>query len=175
MSGRGTLNRVPSRMQGMSLPAFHEHFRTVSLFMNFLLSGFSIPTARRWKRWGLPGLFCLAVLLVAASTVRADPGSSLTAHTAIHQGRFFVSGVWTSIRPGHQQPGSHVDIELIDARGQVIAAAADPIGRPTAHPRSTRWGRERFVVSFPETLGRETARVRVTFHNHPHSLCPGDC
>lgn len=131
--------------------------------------------ADRWKSRLLPWLVGLAVFLPAIPPALADPGRSVEAHTTTHHGRFYVSGLLTGVLPGHQHAGSHVEVEVLDGQGRVLATAWNPIGRPTAHPRGSRWGRERFVVSFPETLGRQAALVRVRFHNHSHSTCQNEC
>lgn len=80
--------------------------------------------------------------------------------------KLYVTG---SIR---KRPGntllSHVDVQLLDARGRLIAEAREPISY--RHPRTGngKIGRSPFVASFPLAEARQAARIIVRYHPSGH-------
>ncbi|GAT31796.1 hypothetical protein TSACC_2190 [Terrimicrobium sacchariphilum] len=80
--------------------------------------------------------------------------------------KLYVTG---SIR---KRPGntllSHVDVQLLDARGRLIAEAREPISY--RHPRTGngKIGRSPFVASFPLAEARQAARIIVRYHPSSH-------
>jgi hypothetical protein len=127
--------------------------------------------------------FLLLATLIASATaicalpVQTDSGSqaTLTAQTTSKHGKLFVSGTASSLQPGLRHAASHVEVDLVNARGQTIASVTDKIGKPGRHPRTTGQRKERFVASFPDAIARQAARVRVVFHNHGHRSCEKGC
>jgi hypothetical protein len=79
--------------------------------------------------------------------------------------RLYVAG---AVRGRFINPYTHVDIQLIDGSGQVIAEKQDD--NDLAHPRTARGhhGRHTYVASFPLSEARQAAKVRVTYHNGSH-------
>lgn len=121
-------------------------------------------------------ILLLSTALAGAQTLEIDAGAQakLTAKVSRLMGKIYVSGVITAKLPGMHHGASHVDVELLDAGGHVVAAETDYVGKPTGHPQTSRHGKEKFVVSFPAGVSRETVRVRVIFHNHAHASCANE-
>lgn len=59
--------------------------------------------------------------------------------------------------------GGHVDIQLFDARGRVIAEKHDDINPPYLRPGYRQYS-DSYVASFPLSQAREAARIRVAYH-----------
>ncbi|MBN8708691.1 MAG: hypothetical protein J0I10_04885 [Verrucomicrobia bacterium] len=80
--------------------------------------------------------------------------------------KLYVTG---SIR---KRPGntllSHVDVQLVDAQGRVIAEARESISY--RHPRTGggKIGRSPFVASFPLAEARQAAKIVVRYHSGSH-------
>jgi len=70
-------------------------------------------------------------------------------------------------RPGNTLL-SHVDVQLVDAKGRVVAEERESISY--GHPRTGagKTGRSAFVVSFPLTEARQAAKVVVRYHSTSH-------
>jgi hypothetical protein len=87
--------------------------------------------------------------------------------------RLYVAG---SMRRsiGHQPPlAAHVDIQLLDESGRILAEKQDDIDS-SGHPR-TAGGRSRassYVASFPLDLARRASSIRVTYHLEQHADSP---
>lgn len=120
----------------------------------------------------------IAILIASASLSRAlpveispGPHNTLTAHVASRHGRLHVFGTLAGPLPGLRHPSSHIEVDLLNARGQTIAAATEQIGKPSRHPQTAHGRKERYSVSFPANLAGEAARVRIVFHNHGHCGC----
>lgn len=137
----------------------------------------SIPTLIR-------SVCALGLALIAAGCVgpAAEPetgpvislpvkttGNIASAKAFESRGSVYVSG--TVRKPfGHHLPHSaHVDIELLDASGQVIATRQD--GIQAVHPRHERrrGGQYSFTLGFPKGEVGETQAIRVIYHAHSHS------
>ncbi|MFZ4683134.1 MAG: hypothetical protein ACOYMS_11570 [Terrimicrobiaceae bacterium] len=124
----------------------------------------------------------LATLIASATMIRAlpvqtDSGSHaiLTAQTTSKHGKLYVSGTVSGLQPGLRHSASHVEVDLVDARGQTIASVTDKIGKSSRHPRAAGQREERFVASFPGEVARQAISVRVVFHNHEHRSCDKGC
>lgn len=80
--------------------------------------------------------------------------------------RLYVAG---SAKPFRFRTGTHVDVQLLDRQGQVIAERRDDI--VPAHPRTAhgRGGRYSYVASFPLDVARNAAKVRIVCHAEHHS------
>ena len=71
---------------------------------------------------------------------------------------------------GHHLPHSaHVDVELLDASGRVIATRQDAID--AAHPRieQRRGGNYPFALGFADDVAGRVRSIRVVYHAHAHS------
>jgi uncharacterized lipoprotein YbaY len=105
--------------------------------------------------------------VVSLPVTKSGPVASARAFES--QDSVYVAG--TVNRPfGHHLPHSaHVDVELLDASGRVIASRQDAIR--AVHPRheNRRGGQYSFAIGFPkgETGGAQT--IRVSYHAHSHS------
>jgi len=127
-------------------------------------------------------LLLLATLIACATAVcalpvRTDSGSraNLTAQATSKHGKLYVSGTVSGLQPGLRHAASHVEVDLVNARGQTIASVTDKIGKSSRHPRAAGQRKERFVASFPGELARQVVSVRVVFHNHEHGSCDKGC
>lgn len=133
-------------------------------------------TARRAAQMGI----ALAVVTTLTSCASADSSSRVletrsSAHGEIASLRSFQSGstlyVTGSLQrsPGYAIPRkAHVDIELIDRSGRVIASQKDRI--ESVHPKhdNRRGGRYSFAASFPIEVARGSDRIRVIYHVDSH-------
>jgi hypothetical protein len=79
--------------------------------------------------------------------------------------RLYVAG---AVKGRFINPSTHVDVQLIDGSGRVVAEKQDDID--LAHPRTAhgRHGRHSYVASFPLSEARQAAKIRVTYHNESH-------
>ena len=101
-------------------------------------------------------------------TIRQASPSGLTTRTIEHANSLCVTG---TIRRqfGHALPaGAHVDIEVLDRSGRVIATRQDAID--PVHPRieRRRAGQYSYAVCFPRPA-EEGWTVRVSYHTDAHS------
>ncbi len=87
--------------------------------------------------------------------------------------RLYVAG---SMRRsiGHRPPvGAHVDIQLLDKNGNVLAEKQDEINSHV-HPRAAGGLNHRlkssYVASFPLDLARQAASIRVSYHPKSHAV-----
>ncbi len=75
---------------------------------------------------------------------------------------------------GHQPPlAAHVDIQLLDESGRILAEKQDGIDS-SGHPRTPQ-GRSRasrYVASFPLDLARQASSLRVSYHLERHADSP---
>lgn len=131
----------------------------------------SFPHAPRVLAAGLAagGIFGLSACAnPGTSAVTHSFPSGVNARTVEHGGSLCVTG--TVRRPfGHPlPPGAHVDIEVLDGSGRVIASGRDGIA--PVHPRleQRRSGRYPFTVCLPRPE-QEGWTVRVSYHADAHS------
>jgi hypothetical protein len=80
--------------------------------------------------------------------------------------RLFVAG---RAKPHQLVRPMHVDIQLIDANGRVIAEGTDDLDTPR-HPQisSSRRGHQSYVASFPLSDARQAVKIRVVYHGDYH-------
>lgn len=101
--------------------------------------------------------------------ITASSGNITSVRAFETSNTLYVAG--TVQRPsGHSlPPGAHIDIDLLDRTGRVIATGQDRI--VPVHPRQERRraGRYSFVVGFPLAIGRDAGRIRITYHPQTHS------
>jgi hypothetical protein len=65
---------------------------------------------------------------------------------------------------------AHVDVQLVDANGKIIAEKQDDIALPYRHPRTSanRFRRPTYVASFPLSEARQASKIIVRYHRVPH-------
>jgi hypothetical protein len=116
----------------------------------------------------LSGCSTTGAQAVSNQTLGRSSQSGVDARTIEHGNSLCVTG--TVRRPfGHAlPPGAHVDIQLLDASGRVIAASQD--GIVPAYPRveRRRAGRYSFTACFPRPVG-DGWTVHVSYHADAHS------
>jgi hypothetical protein len=124
----------------------------------------------------IPQLFYVLVAGLAAAglTACASPGSRVASQTSLktrtldHGDSVCVIG--TVRRPLGQKlpPGAHVDIELLDASGRVVARRQDQIAatHPLIEHRRSGWYSYAVCLPRPEQAGWT---VRVSYHADAHS------
>ena len=81
-------------------------------------------------------------------------------------GRLYVSG---SAKKHALSSGGHVDVQLVDASGRVIAEKQDSINPQHPRPGGGKRYSSSYVTSFPISEARNAAKIRVTFHSGSHS------
>lgn len=83
-------------------------------------------------------------------------------------GRLYVVGSLAKDRGRHIPHPAHIDVQLIDARGRVLAERRDDID--PAHPRSAsgKSGRYTYVASFPIEDARRASKVVIRYHLMAH-------
>jgi hypothetical protein len=96
-------------------------------------------------------------------------GGRLAATRAYETGtRLYVMGSFQRTVGQHLPVSAHVDIQLLDARGKILATQGEDID--AKHPRFGQASGNRFsyTVSFPLETARQAARIRVLFHERLH-------
>lgn len=126
--------------------------------------------------------FLIAALMASATAIRAlpvqtSPGSQATliAQTTSKHGKLYIAGTIAGLQPANRHTASHVEVDLVNAQGQIIASVTEKIGKPSRHPQTAGHRNEHFVASFPDKVARQAVSVRVVFHNHEHSSCDKGC
>ena len=68
----------------------------------------------------------------------------------------------------HLGSAAHVDVQLLDSSGNIIAEKADDI--TPRHPRTShgRGKHHSYVVSFPLATAKDASTIRVTYHPVAH-------
>jgi hypothetical protein len=68
-------------------------------------------------------------------------------------------------------PGEHIDVQLMEAGGRVLAEKMDRVTE-RATPRHTTFHRQlSYAVSFPRKTWAAAAQVSVVYHLRPHRDC----
>jgi len=101
--------------------------------------------------------------------VHANSGQIASTRTYESATRLFVAGSAGKGFGYSIHPAAHVDIQLLDAAGNVIAEQQDDID--PSHPQLTkaRHGYSSYVASFPIAEARKAAKVRVIYHPAVHA------
>lgn len=98
--------------------------------------------------------------------IHSGSGSIMSFRAHETSDRLYVAGSATA----HQlvQP-THVDIQLLDAGGRVLAEQTDDLDL-SQHPVTAggRNGRQPYVASFPLSEARLAAKIRVIYHGSAH-------
>lgn len=79
--------------------------------------------------------------------------------------RLYVAG---AVRGQFINPYMHVDIQLIDGSGHVVAEKQDDIDLAHLRTGHGRHGRHSYVASFSLSEARQAAKIRVTYHSESH-------
>lgn len=109
-----------------------------------------------------------------ASTLPVETtGSTGGAISAVHvhetSDRLYVSGSIRKSFGRHIPSAAHVDVQLIDHTGRVIAERQDDID--PVHPKISGGmaGRSSFVAGFPADEARQAAKIVVSYHLDGHN------
>jgi hypothetical protein len=62
-----------------------------------------------------------------------------------------------------------VDIQLVDANGQIVAEKRDTIRSSRPRPGGGKLSTDSFIASFPLAEARQAVKVRVVYHGGSHS------
>lgn len=105
-------------------------------------------------------------------TIDATGGEITSTRAFEASDRLYVAG---SMRKGgvyHKPAAAHVDVQLLDAGGNILAEDQDDID--SAHPRTAhgRSGRSSYVASFPLEVARQAVSIRVSYHPESHASVP---
>jgi len=103
-------------------------------------------------------------------TLNATGGEIANTRAFETSDRLYVAGSMKKRIGYHALSSAHVDVQLLDAQGRVLAGKQDDIDH--AHPRTARGriGRSTYVASFPLELARQAASIRVSYHLKPHPV-----
>ena len=106
---------------------------------------------------------------IPIQTVNSAGGEVARVRAYESSDRLHVSG---SIGKSFGRPhpyAAHVDVQLVDASGRVIAEKQDDID--PGHPLSagTRSGKQGYAASFPLSDARKAAKIVVRYHLEGHS------
>jgi hypothetical protein len=80
--------------------------------------------------------------------------------------RLYVAG---SARKHRLSNTAHVDIQLIDSSGNVIAEDQNDINPVHSRPGGGKRFTDSYVVSFPLSEARQAVKIRVIYHGMTHS------
>ncbi len=80
----------------------------------------------------------------------------------------YVAGTMNKQRGYHLGVAAHVDVQLLDKKGYVIAAKADDIDPKHPVLFQRRGGRHSYVVGFSLALARQASAIRVIYHPIAH-------
>lgn len=110
--------------------------------------------------------------VVPVERVSKGGGLIVTAHATPADGGLRVGGIVRKAPIVQSVPGSHVDVFVLNARGQISSAVAtDYFPRPLAHP-SSRYGpgNSHYGVRLP-AIPPAGSTVRVVFHGIAKAQC----
>lgn len=79
--------------------------------------------------------------------------------------RLYVSGLSKQRFAGSQ---THIDIQLLDASGNVLSEKEDDVGSAHPAPGGGRRSQSTYVASFPLSLARQAASIRIVYHDSSH-------
>ncbi len=79
--------------------------------------------------------------------------------------RLYVAG---SARKHRLSNTAHVDVQLIDSSGTVLAEGQNDISPTHTPPGGGKRFTDSYVVSFPLSKARQAAKIRVIYHGNAH-------
>lgn len=107
--------------------------------------------------------------VLPVETIDSSGGKLSPPHAYESFDRLYVSGSLQKSFGRHLPCAAHVDVQLIDNKGRMVAEKHDDID-PT-HPFSAGniSGRTGFVTSFPASEARKAAKIVVRYHMDGHA------
>jgi hypothetical protein len=94
--------------------------------------------------------------------------ASTTARIIEKSGKIYVTGS-VSKQPGVYTPYStHIDVQLLDSKGHIIAETMDRITSTTGSTRHSYGKPLRFVTSFNREVAISADKIRVILSREPH-------
>jgi len=108
------------------------------------------------------------------STLPVEVGTSsggeiLGARAHESSDRLYVSGAVEKSFGRHVPYSAHVDVQLVDGEGRVVASQQDNIEPASPSPAGSHSGRHRYSVSFPLAEARQSAKVVIRYHLDGHN------
>ena len=97
-------------------------------------------------------------------TIDSTGGAVSGTHAYESASRLYVSGNIRKSFGGHIPYAAHVDVQLLDDAGRVIAEKHDDIDPVPPHPSSGISGRISYVVSFPASEASKAGKIVVRYH-----------
>ncbi|MCK9588622.1 MAG: hypothetical protein WC076_03075 [Terrimicrobiaceae bacterium] len=112
--------------------------------------------------------FWTTVSSLPIETIDSTGGKVSGTHAYESSDRLYVSGSIQKSFGRHIPYAAHVDVQLIDTAGRIIAEKQDAID--PSHPRtaSSRSGRISYVTSFPTGEARKATKIIVRYHLDGH-------
>ena len=83
--------------------------------------------------------------------------------------RLYVSGHIKKSLGRHIPYAAHVDVQLVDKMGRVIAEKQDDIDPPRPKSFAAMTGRISYVASFPLSDARQATKITVRYHLDGHT------
>jgi len=99
--------------------------------------------------------------------IRHSGNGQIVTFRAVERGdRIYISGTAKKHGP---HTSSHIDIQLVDRAGTVLAEKQDDFAPSRPRPGGGASDHDSYVASFPVAEARQAAKVRVTYHSGNHS------
>jgi hypothetical protein len=110
-------------------------------------------------------LFKQANSSLPIEVIQTGSGQIMSSRAHETSDRLYVTG---TTRLFLSNAAAHVDIQLVDETGGIIAEKRD--GIETSHPRTARARNRnlRYVASFPLSEAQQAAKIRVVYHSDVH-------
>jgi len=100
------------------------------------------------------------------ATVGDQDGKIFSARVTETANRLYVAG---QAKPHRLRTSTHVDVQLLDAQGRVIAEKSDTVEPVNPRTRHARGGKVAYVISFSKAEAQSAKSVRVIYHDESHS------
>jgi len=112
--------------------------------------------------------FKQTVSSLPVETIDSSGGEVSSARAYESSDRLYVSGHIQKSFGRHIPYAAHVDVQLIDNTGRVVAEKQDDIDPPHPKSGSSRSGQISYVASFPIHEARQAAKIEVRYHLDGH-------
>lgn len=117
-----------------------------------------------WLSW----IAVASAQAVPAVTIQSSGKGSITAvKTHFEDGQLTVSGMARRHVPAHHASGAHVEVQLVDSKGRVIARQTNRIA-PVSPKRDSKQRMTSFHARFPDSVASRASSIRVVYHGEPH-------
>lgn len=113
--------------------------------------------------------FKQTVSSLPVETIDSSGGEVSSARAYESSDRLYVSGHIQKSFGRHIPYAAHVDVQLLDNAGRVVAEKQDDIDPPHPKSGSGRSGQISYVASFPLSEARQAAKIFVRYHSSSHS------